>query len=117
MSYIISKPTNMCACLFLREGCIRYQDFLGTIQEEEYHPIRLLHDGDGDGEGEGGSSVQKRLQVTFSRAIDRGVDYRREMELEDGGAGGRIEEGLASVQRQGIMNRLADYKMLPSTLA
>ena len=38
------------------------------------------------------------MEDTLVRAIGRGLDYRREMELEEGRTGGKVEEGIVSRQ-------------------
>lgn len=94
----------------LRNGHIRYKDFLRDLQEDgERHTRaprerRLPTVGGGErggrgGGGGGGATERERLEAALIRAIDRGFDYRREMELEDGRAGGKVEAGIVSRQR------------------
>ncbi|CAN0398392.1 unnamed protein product, partial [Ectocarpus sp. 13 AM-2016] len=87
------------------DGNIRYEDFLREIEEGEGDHVRRSPSPRGrkafDG---GGTSGRGRLQASLSRAIDRGIDYRREMELEEEGrsalAGGMgMKEGVVSRQR------------------
>lgn len=58
----------------------------------------------GDGRQSGTSTSERgRLGASIGRAIELGIDYRREMELEEEGAGvGReteVREGVVSRQR------------------
>lgn len=93
-----------------RDGRIRYEDFLRAVEEDEGQPYsggRITSRGRSPGSlsasreygGGFGTSERGRLRATLSRAIDRGIDYRREMELEEGGAGRGIEEGVVSRER------------------
>lgn len=91
----------------LRNGHIRYKDFLRDLQEDEERHTHVPRErrwptvgGSERGRrGGGGATERERLEVTLIRAIDRGLDYRREMELEDGRAGGKVEAGIVSRQR------------------
>ena len=84
-----------------RNGRIRYKDFLRDIEEDEDQPhnIRERPPTFGGSEcGSGRATVRERLEDTLVRAIGRGLDYRREMELEEGRTGGKVEEGIVSRQ-------------------
>ncbi|CAM9771974.1 unnamed protein product, partial [Ectocarpus sp. 6 AP-2014] len=95
------------------DGNIRYEDFLREIEEGEGDHVRRSPSPRGrkpfDG---GGTSGRGRLQASLSRAIDRGIDYRREMELEEEGrsasAGGTgMKEGVVSRQSfRTVMKRI-----------
>lgn len=103
-----------------RDGSIRYADFLREIEEgaeddicgHHQSPLRGIsysreENGGGIGGGGGGgttsTSERGRLEASLSRAIDRGIDYRREMELEEEGglaaAAAGMKEGVVSRQR------------------
>lgn len=104
-------------CLAPRDGSIRYADFLreleeGADEDDTRHrsPLRgsspsWKNDGGGRYRGTGTSTSERgRLEASLSWAIERGIDYRREMELEEEGAGaGRettLKEGIVSRQRR-----------------
>lgn len=96
-----------------RDGGIRYADFLrkleeGADEDEMHHqsPLRGSSTWEYGGGGRDTStststSERGRLEVSLMRAIERGIDYRREMELEEEGAGGARETGV----KEGIVSR------------
>lgn len=93
-----------------RDGSIRYADFLREIEEGveddmfRHSPTKWLSYSRDGGNGDTISTSERgRLETALSRAIDRGIDYRREMELEEGGGAavalGGTKEGVVSRQR------------------
>lgn len=104
-------------CLAPRDGSIRYADFLreledGADEDEMRHQSPLggpspsrKYNGGGRCRGTSVSTSERgRLEASLRRAIERGIDYRREMELEEEGAGGGrktgVKEGVVSRQRR-----------------
>lgn len=96
-------------CLAPRDGSIRYADFLRELEEgvdkDDMHPQSPLRGSSPSWKNDGGgryrgtststsTSERGRLEASLSRAIERGIDYRREMELEEEGAGAGRETGL-----------------------
>lgn len=87
-------------CLsFARDGHIRYDDFLRAIEKQgdSSHGIRSPL-GRRASTAVGGGTQRQRLAETLRRAVARGVDYRREMELQDGAAPKGGEGGVISCQ-------------------
>lgn len=96
-----------------RDGSIRYGDFLRELEEgadvDEMHhqsPLRgssssSWKPGGSDGRNHGISTERGRLGISLGRAIERGIDYRREMELEEERARGGRETGV----KEGIVSR------------
>lgn len=107
------QPNNVLTYVFrpvsrdlaIRNGSIRYEDFLREIEEGEGDHSRRSPSPRCRKTFDGfDTSARGRLQASLSRAIDRGIDYRREMELEEEGrsasAGGTgMKEGVVSRQR------------------
>ncbi|CAM9630579.1 unnamed protein product, partial [Ectocarpus sp. 4 AP-2014] len=95
------------------DGNIRYEDFLREIEEGEGDHVRRSPSPRGrKAFDSGGTSGRGRLQASLSRAIDRGIDYRREMELEEEGRSGSavgtgMKEGMVSRQSfRTVMKRI-----------
>eukprot|EP00752_Nemacystus_decipiens_P007715 g6898.t1 len=95
------------------DGSICYADFLrelekGADEDEVYRrsPLRGSSPSgkniDGGQHRDKSTSARGRLEASVRRAIERGIDYRREMELEEEGAGAGREKGLkeGTVSRQ-----------------
>lgn len=98
---------------FTRDGRIQYEDFLEAIGEDDenrHYQDRSVRCREPPLRDSVGNSVRDRLAATLRRAVDHGIDYRREIELQEGTAGGpatgaeMLEEGVVSRKRCG--NRL-----------
>lgn len=109
--------------LISRDGNIRYADFLREIEEGADDDDTFFREsptrgapfprGRGSGGGTTSTSERGRLEAALTRAIDRGIDYRREMELEEeGGAAasfGGTKEGVVSRQRRAVNRGVMVY--------
>lgn len=89
-----------------RDGRIRYEDFLRVVEEDRDLPYKgnsKSPNREGGANAAGRTTERERLAATCRRAVARGIDYRREMELEHGAssATGGVpgEDGVISCQR------------------
>lgn len=84
-----------------REGRVGYEDFLRVIDEGE-SPLEVKARRDGGMDRCSGRTVgeaqRSRLKQSLRRAVARGIDYRREMELQDAAAPGEVDGVVSSTR-------------------